>query len=208
MVITNWKNLWFHPILNGHLNFSCTTRAPKWLMQFSSNIPQGFALPEVLISALWAVKTDSEEAMGRQRTKWKPFVKPNCLTFTSEHDNVIYYLPHGSRYYRSKTLSSYGTDHFSFICISVKLFKPCSFIWRLPEIIQIPSLENKWEPHLSQAGVSHRDTNGRKEGEAKPLWGHLWALGRLTPRVEKHCPAWSGRVKSGLQILDGVHPPL
>lgn len=35
-------------------------------MQFSSNIPQGFAFPEVLISAPQNVKTDSEEATGRQ----------------------------------------------------------------------------------------------------------------------------------------------
>lgn len=135
-------------------------------MQCSSNIPQGVAFPEVLISAPRIVQTDSEEAMGRQNNM-ETVLKPNHLTFTSKHDDVIYYLPYGSRYHRSKIFSSHGTDHFSFTHISAKLLEPCSFIWRLPEIIQIPSLENTWEPHLSQAGVSHRDTNRRKEVEVK-----------------------------------------
>lgn len=102
-------------------------RAPKWLMQCSSNIPQGVAFPEVLISAPRIVQTDSEEAMGRQNNM-ETVLKPNHLTFTSKHDDVIYYLPYGSRYHRSKIFSSHGTDHFSFTHISAKLLEPCSFI--------------------------------------------------------------------------------
>lgn len=95
--------------------------APKWLMQFSLTIPQGPAFPELLISAPKIVKADSEEEMGG-RTKGKPFLKSDCCLPTSE--DVIECLPYRFGHYKSKTLSLRETDHFSFINILAKLFKP------------------------------------------------------------------------------------
>lgn len=63
---------------------------------------------------------------------------------------------------------------------------------------------------MSPAGVNHRDTNRRKEVEVKAdnLSGVICGSLGGTCQEEKHYLARSGRVKSGLQIPDGVDPPL
>lgn len=60
--------------------FHCP-QAPKWLLQFSSNIPQGFAIPEVFISAPQNVTTDSgrDEVAGQNGNH---LGNPTCLSFT------------------------------------------------------------------------------------------------------------------------------
>lgn len=157
LLITSWKVYGSSPLEWETEFFFHFPIALKWLMQFSSNIPQGFASLTRCLPQLPKLSRQTQRKRWHGRTKWEPFLKSNCFIPASK-DDVLRYLPHSFRYNKSETFGSHEIDHFSFINILAKLFEPCSFFWRSPVIIQTTSPENKWEPHLSRPGVSNEYT--------------------------------------------------
>lgn len=173
-------------------------------MQFSSNIPPGICFssganyrPTECQNRLWGGDGEAEQNGDRFWNLTALLSPPNMISFIS------YLTAPDIIDQRPLTLTEQITSA-SYIFQGSWMWS-CSSIWRLPET---PSLENKWEPHLSQAGVGHRDTNRRKEGEAKADGPHWVICGLHQVNAKRKSTALRGQVKSSLQILGRGHPPL